>query len=140
MKQSDRGPFSRIRWFCADGTILPPEPYACRDHGGGRQHGEYSEQTKTLRENGYLIAKVLAALTPQQALADEANHLKWILLERHLFEPTMVGYCARPVIIAVHCKVKARPQRHWQYLKPCSTAVAIIEGIVVGIGKTLQAQ
>ncbi|MEX2524392.1 MAG: PEP/pyruvate-binding domain-containing protein [Gammaproteobacteria bacterium] len=85
MKQADRGPFSRIRWFCADGTILPPQPHACREHGGGRQHGEYSERTTILRDNGYLIANVLSALTPQQILADEANHLKWILLERHLF-------------------------------------------------------
>ncbi|MDZ7737372.1 MAG: PEP/pyruvate-binding domain-containing protein [Gammaproteobacteria bacterium] len=86
MKQSDRGPFARIRWFCADGTILPPEPYACRDHGGGRQHGEYSERTTTLRDHGYLIANILAALDPQQVLAGEASHLKWILLERYLFE------------------------------------------------------
>ncbi len=86
MKQSDRGPFSRIRWFCADGAVLPPEPGACRDHGGGRQHGEYSDHTKTLRENGYLIANVLSALSPRQMLAGEANHLKWILLERYLFE------------------------------------------------------
>ena len=34
MKSSPRGPFSRIRWFCADGSILPPKPYACREHGG----------------------------------------------------------------------------------------------------------
>ena len=35
MKTSPRGPFARIRWFCNDGTILPPKPYACRDHDGG---------------------------------------------------------------------------------------------------------
>ncbi|NKB89260.1 MAG: hypothetical protein GKS06_13665 [Acidobacteria bacterium] len=37
MKERDRGPFERLRWFCADGTILPPRPYACREHGGGLQ-------------------------------------------------------------------------------------------------------
>jgi len=26
MKQSPRGPFKRIRWFCKDGAILPPSP------------------------------------------------------------------------------------------------------------------
>ena len=36
MKVNPRGPFSRIRWFCADGTILAPKAYACVDHGGGR--------------------------------------------------------------------------------------------------------
>ena len=24
MKAAERGPFSQIRWFCADGSILPP--------------------------------------------------------------------------------------------------------------------
>ena len=46
MKASPRGPFARIRWFCNDGTVLPPKPYACADHGGGRQHGEWSDKTR----------------------------------------------------------------------------------------------
>ena len=40
MKKSPRGPFKQLRWFCNDGTILPPKEYACREHGGGVQHGE----------------------------------------------------------------------------------------------------
>lgn len=86
MKTAERGPFARIRWFCADGSVLPPEPYACRDHGGGRQHGEHSERTQTLRDAGYKIANVLAALPPDEALADQAELLKWTLLERFLVE------------------------------------------------------
>ena len=62
MKTSPRGPFFRIRWFCEDGSILPPKPYACRDHGGGVQHGEWSDQVKRLRAGGYYIGNVLAAL------------------------------------------------------------------------------
>jgi len=86
MKQAERGPFARLRWFCADGTVLPPTPYACREHGGGRQHGEYSESTQRLRDNGYLIANILVTLSPQQALEQQANRLKWVLLERFLYE------------------------------------------------------
>lgn len=86
MKTAERGPFARIRWFCADGSVLPPEPYACRDRGGGRQHGEHSERTRALREAGYKIANVLAALPPEEALADDAELLKWTLLERFLIE------------------------------------------------------
>ncbi len=86
MKGAERGPFSRIRWFCADGTVLPPEPYACREHGGGRQHGEYNEHTLALRNSGYLIANLLVEVSPNQALEQEANQLKWILLERFLYE------------------------------------------------------
>ena len=42
MKTSEQGPFDRIRWFCSDGTVLPPKAYACSQHGGGHQHGELS--------------------------------------------------------------------------------------------------
>ena len=38
MKASPKGPFQRIRWFCEDGTVLPPKE-SCREHGGGIQHG-----------------------------------------------------------------------------------------------------
>ena len=51
MKKSPRGPFKHIRWFCNDGTIQLPQEYACRDHDGGVQHGEWTDRVQTLREN-----------------------------------------------------------------------------------------
>jgi hypothetical protein len=66
MKKSPKGPFSRIRWFCNDGTILPPKAYACKSHGGGVQHGEWTDRVKQLRANGYYIANVLASLDVDQ--------------------------------------------------------------------------
>ncbi len=66
MKTSSRGPFARIRWFCNDGSILPPEPYACRDHDGGVQHGEWTDRVKRLRADGYYIANILASLDLNQ--------------------------------------------------------------------------
>ena len=66
MKTNSRGPFARIRWFCNDGSILPPKPYACRDHDGGVQHGEWSDRVKRLRAGGYYIGNVLAALDIDQ--------------------------------------------------------------------------
>ena len=86
MKAAERGPFEKIAWFCMDGTVLPPEPYACRDHGGGHQHGVWNEHTRILRAQGYYIANILATLPPDQAIADNAGQLKWILLERFLME------------------------------------------------------
>ncbi|MCP4340467.1 MAG: hypothetical protein GY799_16650 [Desulfobulbaceae bacterium] len=62
MQDSPRGPFARIRWFCSDGSILPPRPYACKDHDGGVQHGEWTDRVKKLREKGYYISTVLASL------------------------------------------------------------------------------
>jgi hypothetical protein len=86
MKDAPRGPFWRIRWFCADGTILPPEPYACRPHGGGVQHGEWNERTRAIREQGYLIATLLADLMPDSFVGSDArlDELRQILLERFL--------------------------------------------------------
>ena len=66
MKTSPKGPFSRIRWFCNDGSILAPKPYACKDHDGGVQHGEWTDRVKQLRAGGYYIANVLASLDIDQ--------------------------------------------------------------------------
>jgi hypothetical protein len=86
MKTSPRGPFARIRWFCNDGTILPPKPYACRDHDGGVQHGEWTDRVRRLRAGGYYIANILASLdqnliTSTQGYSDRYNQ---ILIEKFL--------------------------------------------------------
>jgi hypothetical protein len=88
MKQSSRGPFKHIRWFCNDGTIQPPEEYACREHGGGVQHGEWTQQTQALRANGYYIANVFADVRPQEFIRDQRHQaiLKQMLLEQFLIE------------------------------------------------------
>jgi len=70
MKDSARGPFARIRWFCKDGRVLPPRDYACAKKGEGWQHGEWSEHTKQLRAQGYAIANVLAGIDAKAAVAD----------------------------------------------------------------------
>ena len=84
IKRSRRGPFKRLRWFCSDGAILPPKPYACSAHGGGVQHGEWTEQVKLLRQHNYLIATLLADLRPETFFvqADWPEQLKQILLEQ----------------------------------------------------------
>lgn len=88
MKDAPRGPFQRIRWFCKDGSILPPQPYACKDRGGGVQHGEWSDRVKLLRSHGYLNANVLAAIDPAsfRSNPDWRPTLKQILLEQFLIE------------------------------------------------------
>ena len=86
MKIAPRGPFSQIRWFCNDGSILPPKAYACRDHGGGVQHGEWTDRVNRLRAGGYYVANILAALdlsliTDAQGYSDLYNQ---ILIEKFL--------------------------------------------------------
>ena len=86
MKANPRGPFERIRWFCKDGTVLPPKAYACRDHGGGVQHGEWSEPTQRVRAKGFAIANVYASLDPAPLLGADADLdlLGQLLMERFL--------------------------------------------------------
>ena len=86
MRDSPRGPFSRIRWFCRDGSILPPKPYACAEHGGGIQHGQWSDKTQTLRQNGYFIANLLAGVDPAAYLSavDVEQRYAQLLIEKFL--------------------------------------------------------
>ena len=88
MKKAPRGPFKRLRWFCKDGTILPPKQYACRDHGGGVQHGEWTDQVKLMRDNGYYIANIYADVDPA-AFQKNDQHIdvtKQMVLEQFLID------------------------------------------------------
>jgi hypothetical protein len=66
--------------------VLEPVAYGCREHGGGRQHGEYSAQRQRLAELGWSIGTVFAALTFAE-LGDDATRrqrLRELALERYL--------------------------------------------------------
>lgn len=88
MKSHPRGPFARIRWFCRDGSVLPPEPFACKPFGGGSQHGEWTDEVKALRSQGYLVANILSDLDADALLArpEGAWEIGQILIERFLVE------------------------------------------------------
>ncbi len=86
MQDQQRGPFARLKWFCNDGSVRPPYAYACLDRGGGYQHGDWSEKTLELRQQGYLIANILAGLDAVAWVDDPdfANRYAQILIERFL--------------------------------------------------------
>jgi hypothetical protein len=86
MKQDPRGPFDSVKWFCADGTVLPPAAYACQPHGGGHQHGQWSDRTRTLRAEGYYVANLLAGVDPAKAVSDPhfIDMYRQMLIERYL--------------------------------------------------------
>ena len=88
MKKSPRGPFKHIRWFCNDGTIQLPQEYACREHDGGVQHGEWTDRVRTLRDNGYFIANVFADVRAEEFLQDtrQLDIVKQIVLEQFLID------------------------------------------------------
>ncbi len=88
MKQDPRGPYLRIRWFCADGTVQPPTGSPCRERGGGVQHAEYNDLAKRLARLHIHVGTILQA-TSDEDLLDTANdnyRLKELVLAKHLFE------------------------------------------------------
>ncbi|MGD9056059.1 MAG: hypothetical protein PVF38_07955, partial [Desulfobacterales bacterium] len=88
MKTASRGPFKHIRWFCNDGTVQLPKEYACRDRGGGVQHGEWNDRVKTLRDSGYYIANVFADVRAEEFLQNprHIDIIKQMVLEQFLIE------------------------------------------------------
>ncbi|MBF0472084.1 MAG: hypothetical protein HQL48_12015, partial [Gammaproteobacteria bacterium] len=86
MKELERGPYSRIRWFCSDGTDHPPTPYPCAARGGGVQHAAYSADREHLARLGWPAGTVIAALTWEQFWDQENRHtrLRALPLERYL--------------------------------------------------------
>ena len=88
MKQNPRGPFKRIRWFCADGAVLPPKAYACAEHGGGRQHGEWSEQAVSLHKEGFPVANVMVELSADDfgESIEQQMHFRTVVLEQFLID------------------------------------------------------
>ena len=86
IKQSQKGPYTRIRWFCADGTVQPPQPYVCSERGGGHQHGEYSEDTRRLHGLGIHVGTVLAAESVDSLFGETTDNwwLKELVLTRYL--------------------------------------------------------
>lgn len=88
MRANPRGPYSRIAWFCNDGSIQPPLPYACRERGGGRQHAVYSPARERLAELGWSVGTIFAALEIGSLLNDppRRTRLRQLPLERFLLD------------------------------------------------------
>lgn len=85
-KQEPHGPFGEVKWFCNDGVVLPPKEYACREHGGGVQHGEWNDRAHVMRANGYLVGNLLSATKSEDFTGPDAHldDLRQILLEQFL--------------------------------------------------------
>ncbi len=88
MKESPKGPFQGIRWFCADGSVQPPKAYACSERGGGIQHGLWTERVQGMRDDGYTIANLLAPIGSDAFTGGDADldALKQILIEKFLIQ------------------------------------------------------
>ncbi len=88
MRNNPRGPYSRIRWYCNDGSVQPPVAYACRERGGGRQHAEYSGQRERLAGLGWSVGTIFAALSFEELMQSQSREgrLRELPLERYLVD------------------------------------------------------
>ncbi len=88
MANNTRGPYKHIRWFCEDGAILPPKAFACKEHGGGRQYAEYSQDWHRLAELGWHVGTVFAAHSWEEFWNQSNNHyrLRELPIEKYLVE------------------------------------------------------
>ena len=87
MKTAPRGPFKHIRHYCADGAVIPPSENCDDAHGGGQvEHGEWTDQVVSLRQNGYEIANIYAIVKPERFIGPAADlkALRQMLAERYL--------------------------------------------------------
>ncbi len=76
-KTDSRGPFEAIRWFCPDGSVLPPQQRCTQP--GGIQHGLLKSAVRSLaRERGIYIGQVLAG-TPYDDFLDPGNGFSRLL-------------------------------------------------------------
>ena len=81
-----RGPYKEIRWYCKDGSILPPQE-RCPQPGGGVQRASYKNEVVTLAERNHIFLGQILSTTPRQDFWDERNYfsrLKQYQLEKYL--------------------------------------------------------
>ncbi|MFK7807004.1 MAG: PEP/pyruvate-binding domain-containing protein [Saprospiraceae bacterium] len=68
----DRGPYRDIRWFCDDGSILPPRDTTCPD--GGVQRARYKGDIIALGESNHIFLAQILATTSKSNFWDAANN------------------------------------------------------------------
>lgn len=84
-RNDPRGPYQAIRWFCPDGTVLPPDQRCPMP--GGIQHALHKESVQKLAKKQKIYLGQILAGTEFPVFWDEANQYdraKQYLIERYL--------------------------------------------------------
>ena len=80
-----RGPYKDIRWFCKDGTTLPPKERCPQP--GGVQRARYKDDVVSLGETNHIYLGQILSTTPKEDFWDAGNYnsrLKQYQLEKYL--------------------------------------------------------
>ncbi len=84
-KSDSRGPYKEIRWYCKDGTILPPQE-RCPEPGGV-QRARHKDEVYALSLSNHIFLGQILATTPFPDFWDISNdhsRLKQYQLEKYL--------------------------------------------------------
>ena len=86
MIDNPRGPYSRIRWYCKDGSVLAPQASACKQRGGGMQHAEFSSDRTRLADLGWSVGTIYAPLnfSDLKNQRPREQRLRELALEKYL--------------------------------------------------------
>ena len=87
-KANPKGPYFRIRWFCNDGTVHPPQGAPCRERGGGKQFAELSPNARNLAAWNIDVGIILASLDFPSFFDAKRDHYlpRELVLEKYLVE------------------------------------------------------
>lgn len=84
-KEDARGPYKDLRWFCPDGSVVPPQERC--PQGGGKQRARYKDDVNSLQKTNHLFLGQILATTDYSDFWDAANshsRLKQYQLEKYL--------------------------------------------------------
>ncbi|MDR8390644.1 hypothetical protein NC796_05815 [Aliifodinibius sp. S!AR15-10] len=84
-KEDPRGPYRDLRWFCPDGSVVPPQERC--PQGGGKQRARYKDDVLSLQKSNHIYLGQILATTDYGDFWDtQHNHsrLKQYQLEKYL--------------------------------------------------------
>ena len=84
-KTDPRGPYKDIRWFCRDGSVLPPQERC--NAPGGVQRARYKDEVVSLSRSNHIFLGQILSTSSQVDFWDVSNANSWIeqyQLEKYL--------------------------------------------------------